>query len=245
MHLQDPLGHYSSQEWFLHQNSGSAKQSSALEKKHCGSKYRGYHCRVNTSSSSKDSIGRWRIPSVEVIRLSFWRSDVPLAVWLLRTGSADSELTLCSSFRGKRLLSDILVRFEGFLLSAFGVPVDSGPDGAEGVTEGMVCWFCDVWAWLRLFLEALRRIMTMRFLLSRASTDFWEAVDVSASWAPTKEEKVVVTCWRTSSCLNLSEHREEERERVSKFVTRIKLWLSDFQPIAAPQEMTVTFSFAV
>lgn len=73
------------------------------------------------------------------------------------------------------------MRFEGFLLSAFGVPVDSGPDGAEEVTEGMVCWFCDVWACLRLFLEALRRIMAMRFLLSRASADIWEVVDVSAS----------------------------------------------------------------
>lgn len=178
IHLQDPLGHCSFQKCFLHQNSGSEKQSSTLEKERCGSTYRGYHCRLNTSSSSKDSIGRCRKPSVD--DGTKLRSDV-LAVGLFRSGSAASELTLCSSFRGKRLLSDILVRFEGFLLSAFGVPVDSGPDGAEEVTEGMVCWFCDVWAWLRLFLEALRRIVAMRFLFSRASADNWEAVDVSAS----------------------------------------------------------------
>ncbi len=89
-----------------------------------------------------------------------------------------------------------LVRLEGILLSTIDIPDDSGPDRAEEVTGEGMCWFCNVLAWLRLFLEALRRIMAMRFLLSRASADIREAVDVSTFgvFAPTREENVVVIC---------------------------------------------------
>ncbi len=88
------------------------------------------------------------------------------------------------------------MRLEGILLSTIDIPDDSGPDRAEEVTGEGMCWFCNVLAWLRLFLEALRRIMAMRFLLSRASEDNREAVDVSTFgvFAPTREENVVVIC---------------------------------------------------
>lgn len=71
------------------------------------------------------------------------------------------------------------MRLEGILLSTIDIPDDSGLDRAEEVTGESMCWFCNVLAWLRLFLEALRRIMAMRFLFSRASADIREAVDVS------------------------------------------------------------------
>lgn len=120
--------------------------------------------------------------------------DVPLANGLFRTSSAASELTLCSSSSGKRKLSDILVHLEGIFLSAIGIPEDSRLDGAGDVTEEGMCWFCNVLAWLRLFLEALRRIMAMRLLLSFASADVQEVGSASRLLAPTREENVVVTC---------------------------------------------------
>lgn len=128
--------------------------------------------------------------------------------------SEDSGKGPCSSTRGVRPLFSTRLglerlrapRFSGRCVCA-GVDVcgtgcsESAAESGVGLVGG--CSWEDL-ASDRVFLEARRRSIPIRFLFSRASGDMLTRGPREAPLdpPPTSELKAVVTWWRTSNCLN-------------------------------------------
>lgn len=138
--------------------------------------------------------------------------------WAIKEAARDwvwgSGQALCSSARGQRQTFSWSPRLTLFSPWLGGGWSDSGEAQVGEVAEGVSrSWVLFLWIWLSDFFDARLNSMPTRLLLS------WSSGGSSLPWGvptgeqedPIKEEKAVVTCWRTSSCLKRSEgDRREE-----------------------------------
>lgn len=167
-----------------------------------------------TSSSSKDSAGTPVPPLAELIADVTFFSSLPsfgllLLTWgrvVVSVDSASSETKVCSSTRGLRLARFSGIRFSRTSPGSSGLEDWPANEGESG------CWARELASWLSDFLDAFRKSMPTRFLLTLASSEIWDSTGLSApgTTPPTKEVKAVVTCCSTSICLNRSAYRKKE-----------------------------------
>lgn len=118
-----------------------------------------------------------------------------------------------SSARGlKWTLSPGLALFKRTFLSpreGGGSGVAQRPEVAAGLTMSLGLL---LWIWLRAFFDARLNSAPICLLLSCLSGErsFLCGALRGEDGDPTKEENAVVTCWKTSSCLNRSEGDRED-----------------------------------